>query len=271
MGLRMLAYRAGLSWPTKSPELTTEVSPDSDCDDPSPRMGHPEVRSEPASIPGDIKVIAVVEPRTLTRETLVAALATAEWRYRCRAFVDFDEWRTDPDRASTAALLVCLDGFPDREGEVKEEIRRLVSEDPAIPVVAIGGSEEPSYISRVLGTGARGYIPTSVNLDVAARAVSLAIAGGIFVPAVALYELTEGGTRSEIGIGRQFGLTERQVAIAGAVAQGKPNKVIAYELGLCESTVKVHVRTLMKKLQARNRTEIAFKLHAAKLGLDGSR
>lgn len=37
-----------------------------------------------------------------------------------------------------------------------------------------------------------------------------------------------------------------------------PNKLIAYELNMCESTVKVHVRTIMKKLKARNRTEVAF-------------
>jgi DNA-binding NarL/FixJ family response regulator len=61
-----------------------------------------------------------------------------------------------------------------------------------------------------------------------------------------------------------LGLSERQAAVADAVALGKPNKIIAYELDLCESTVKVHIRTIMKKLQARNRTEIAFKLHAAK-------
>ncbi len=42
---------------------------------------------------------------------------------------------------------------------------------------------------------------------------------------------------------------------------GKANKIIAFELNLCESTVKVHVRSIMRKLQARNRTEVAFKLH----------
>ena len=39
----------------------------------------------------------------------------------------------------------------------------------------------------------------------------------------------------------------------------KPTKVIAYELGMCESTVKVHVRRIMKKLNAKNRTDVAIK------------
>jgi DNA-binding NarL/FixJ family response regulator len=42
------------------------------------------------------------------------------------------------------------------------------------------------------------------------------------------------------------------------VAEGQPNKVIAYELGIAESTVKVHIRHMMKKLNARNRTQLVL-------------
>jgi DNA-binding NarL/FixJ family response regulator len=50
----------------------------------------------------------------------------------------------------------------------------------------------------------------------------------------------------------------RQAAVIEALRQGKPNKIIAYELEMRESTVKVHVRNIMKKLKARNRTEVAY-------------
>jgi DNA-binding NarL/FixJ family response regulator len=40
--------------------------------------------------------------------------------------------------------------------------------------------------------------------------------------------------------------------------QGKQNKMIAYELGMCESTVKVHIRHIMRKLNARNRTQVVL-------------
>jgi DNA-binding NarL/FixJ family response regulator len=40
--------------------------------------------------------------------------------------------------------------------------------------------------------------------------------------------------------------------------QGKQNKIIAYELSMCESTVKVHIRHIMKKLKARNRTQVVL-------------
>jgi len=44
-----------------------------------------------------------------------------------------------------------------------------------------------------------------------------------------------------------------------AIQQGKSNKVIAYELNMCLSTVKVHVRNVMRKMGAKNRTDVAMK------------
>jgi DNA-binding NarL/FixJ family response regulator len=52
--------------------------------------------------------------------------------------------------------------------------------------------------------------------------------------------------------------TARQAAVVEALRRGKANKIIAYELKMRESTVKVHVRNIMKKLHATNRTEVAF-------------
>ena len=59
--------------------------------------------------------------------------------------------------------------------------------------------------------------------------------------------------------GQAYGLfTERQAAVVEALRRGKANKLIAHELHMCESTVKVHVRKIMKKLKATNRTQVAF-------------
>jgi DNA-binding NarL/FixJ family response regulator len=55
--------------------------------------------------------------------------------------------------------------------------------------------------------------------------------------------------------------TQRQAEVAQALRRGKANKIIAYELNLRESTVKVHIRNIMKKLKATNRTEVAFKIN----------
>jgi DNA-binding NarL/FixJ family response regulator len=51
----------------------------------------------------------------------------------------------------------------------------------------------------------------------------------------------------------------RQIQVLERLNQAKQNKVIAYELGMAESTVKVHIRHIMKKLNARNRTQVVLK------------
>ena len=54
--------------------------------------------------------------------------------------------------------------------------------------------------------------------------------------------------------------TPREIEVLHRLRQGLQNKIIAYELGISESTVKVHLRNVMKKLNASNRTQVAFML-----------
>jgi DNA-binding NarL/FixJ family response regulator len=63
------------------------------------------------------------------------------------------------------------------------------------------------------------------------------------------------------------GLMARQVAVVEGIRKGNPNKMIAHELNLRESTVKVHIRNIMKKLNSKNRTELSY--IANKIETDG--
>jgi DNA-binding NarL/FixJ family response regulator len=58
-------------------------------------------------------------------------------------------------------------------------------------------------------------------------------------------------------------LTARERKVVQAIQRGKPNKIIAYDLNMCESTVKVHVRNVMKKWKAKNRTDVAIRAQTA--------
>ena len=60
------------------------------------------------------------------------------------------------------------------------------------------------------------------------------------------------------GDGGPVGFSPRQLQVLELLKEGKQNKIIAYELGMCESTVKVHIRILMKKLKAGNRTQVVL-------------
>jgi DNA-binding NarL/FixJ family response regulator len=57
---------------------------------------------------------------------------------------------------------------------------------------------------------------------------------------------------------KQIDLTSRQINVLARLRQGKANKIIAHELQMSESTVKVHVRNIMRKMGATNRTQAVY-------------
>ena len=56
------------------------------------------------------------------------------------------------------------------------------------------------------------------------------------------------------------------MAVLNCLREGKSNKIIAYQLGMCENTAKAHVRNVLKKLGATNRTEAAYLAHTHQMG-----
>jgi DNA-binding NarL/FixJ family response regulator len=134
---------------------------------------------------------------------------------------------------------------------------------PNTPIIVISDHEETQQIVDALECGVRGYIPTSTAMAVVVGAIQLVQSGGVFVPASAITApAREQGLRLSIpamtadNTFKDF--TNRQMQVLACLRQGEPNKTIAYELKLCESTVKVHVRHIMKKLGATNRTQAVF-------------
>jgi len=212
---------------------------------------------------GGSPLISIIDPRTLGRDILARALEAPECGFRSRAFACLNDWlRNDQIRGDTAAILLGIGATDADDPGLAEDLQLLAREFSHIPAIVMGDIEDPSQVLGILSHGARGYIPTSVSLAVAIQAISLARAGGLFVPASSLMQSEQRspeGSRTSLPANQLF--TARQAAVADGVARGKANKIIAYELNLCESTVKVHIRSIMKKLQARNRTEVAFKLH----------
>jgi DNA-binding NarL/FixJ family response regulator len=97
-----------------------------------------------------------------------------------------------------------------------------------------------------------------MGFELAMEAVRFVFAGGTYAPMDCL--VGRGGPGDAPSQPPASGLvTARELAVIRAIQKGKSNKVIAYELNMCESAVKVHVRRTMKKLNAQNRTDVAIK------------
>ncbi|EAR21775.1 Bacterial regulatory protein, LuxR family:Response regulator receiver [Nitrococcus mobilis Nb-231] len=149
------------------------------------------------------------------------------------------------------------------EETVCNDIDRLKQGLVDVPVVILSEREEPHCILKALRLGVHSYISTGLNPEVVILALRLIQAGGSFIPSSILLEPFEGkrSVKEQSGMFAPTllqGLTPRQSEVLQLLREGKSNKIIAYELKMQESTVKVHVRQIMKKFKAINRTHAAF-------------
>ncbi|EAQ01077.1 DNA-binding response regulator, LuxR family protein [Pseudooceanicola batsensis HTCC2597] len=136
--------------------------------------------------------------------------------------------------------------------EAFDGLRLIRRAFPDVPVALISGAASPEVARQAMGFGASGFLPKTLAPDELIRAVDRLVAGGTFLPDEAVARMS-------------FSLTPREVEVVRGIAAGYSNKEIARELGVQEVTVKLHVKTLSRKLEARNRTHAAMR--ARDLGL----
>jgi len=208
--------------------------------------------------------IIIIGNRALDRECLAQSLRVNYSGAAVSTFGTVDELRRAKEHHhSMSAILLSIGGLKITDGSVTDDIEQLKSEFAAIPLIIVADNEDLAQIMKALENGVCGYIPTTVGISVAVGAIELALAGGVFVPASSILSMRELIAPSSQGARPMPGVfTARQSEVGAALRCGKANKIIAYELNMCESTVKVHVRNIMKKLKATNRTEAAYKMEA---------
>jgi DNA-binding NarL/FixJ family response regulator len=224
--------------------------------------GIPHVAAPEAPVHAD-RSLVIIDGRALDRECLAQSITAHRVGMQVLAFGSIEEWKQKQDEyPPLAAILLNVGGRKIADPNVSEEIRKLATEFGTTPVIVLADTDELSQIMKALELGARGYIPSSVGIDVCIEAIGLALAGGIFVPASSVFAMRQvldtGGSPARPMAGM---FTARQAEVVEALRRGKANKIIAYELKLRESTVKVHIRNIMKKVKATNRTEVAYKIN----------
>jgi DNA-binding NarL/FixJ family response regulator len=137
------------------------------------------------------------------------------------------------------------------------DLALLSTAAPDIPILVTADCDDAESARVILRSGARGFLPTSLGLKVLMGALERMRAGGTYVPLV----LTEPAlpTRTEPMRDTPWReLTRRQRDVLALISEGKSNKLTADSLTMTESTVKAHVKQIIKRLHVANRTQAAL-------------
>ena len=145
-----------------------------------------------------------------------------------------------------------------------EALKEIHEKIPETPIIILTAVFEKEIVQKTLDLGASGYIPKTSSNAVILSAVNLVLSGALYIPAELLRETTDSDLndlkridvvsdstdlKEKIKI-----LSPRQLDVLKLIAEGKSNKQIAFELGLTEGTVKLHVTAILKILNVYNRT-----------------
>ncbi len=165
--------------------------------------------------------------------------------------------------------LVLMDlNMPGSQG--MEALSRIKALFEAAAVVVVSGDESPSTIQRAIQHGAAGYVPKTTDPSVTIQALRLVLAQGTYLPPEAL---RQPGAESIPAVPEPAPhspnwpqeLSPRQLAVLRCLLQGKPNKVIAREIGIAEGTVKAHLWAVYQLLGVSNRAQAMYRAHELQL------
>ena len=154
----------------------------------------------------------------------------------------------------------------DESNGIAAQLAKLDVFSPETPRVLFSDNEISEHIVEAFQRRARGYIPTTTPIRQVAEAIRFIIAGGTFVPPSILVNSRPGPIATPaVAESEPYDVmgafSPRQVEVLRGLWSGLSNKMIAYQLNMCESTVKVHIRHIMRKLNVNNRTQIVIRTH----------
>ena len=212
--------------------------------------------------------IALIEARPFVREcirlSMQSALSLPVVTYSTASELE----------GNTSAKLVVLSLTDASQEACAGALLVLAEHVPGVPIIVLASTNDVDLARTAISHGAKGYIPCTMGFEIALEAMRFVLVGGSYAPFDCLLVTPAQGPASEPPRDQPSppsseiseplcDLTARERKVVQAIQRGKPNKIIAYELNMCESTVKVHVRNVMKKWKAKNRTDVAIRAQTA--------
>ncbi|MBP7337054.1 response regulator transcription factor [Niveispirillum sp.] len=160
------------------------------------------------------------------------------------------------------ALIIADPSGLDRSDDA-DPLQRLRNAAPDARLLVLSADLSQASLNRSLAAGAHGHVSKAASFNAVLRAVRLILLGQAVYPAAATQGLGQApapmATATETnGEGGGADLSPRETQILACVISGHSNKAIARRLSITESTVKMHFKNAMRKINAGNRTQAAI-------------
>jgi two-component system nitrate/nitrite response regulator NarL len=152
-----------------------------------------------------------------------------------------------------------FDGEDDADADCIRLLRKSIGD---VKIVVLTSRLSGTCLADSLNAGADGYLLKEISATALERSLGLVMVGEKVFPTYLAKLLVNGqfsAPQRQLGTGgsSSAALSDRETQILGCLVNGDPNKVIARQLHISEATVKVHLKNLLKKIRAANRTQAA--------------
>jgi len=142
-----------------------------------------------------------------------------------------------------------------------ETIQRIRQVLPNVPIILFTHSNASTDFFLAVSAGATGYILKDISFETFVKMIALAAEGNLIITppmARSVIELLRfvDSRKRQAKVEGISSLSEQEKAVLALIVENATNKEIAETLFLSESTVKVHVRNIIRKVHARNRVEV---------------
>ena len=237
------------------------------------------VRQSKGECETQFKSIAVilVGPSGLSKEGLHQVLKAHQFR----TIIEAETLDSVTDTTSSKARLVIMTD-PSAEPGLAKTLRSLRAENPALRFVLLVDVNEPIKVENALRVPAHAFLSHRMSCDALIKVLEVVLADGAVVFSIELMthllsRAHDGAESSPPAVpslppltanGRS--LSDREVDILCCLTDGASNKLIARRFGIAESTVKIHVKGILRKINAQNRTQAAIWAFAHLPAVDAS-
>ncbi|WP_029010462.1 LuxR C-terminal-related transcriptional regulator [Azospirillum halopraeferens] len=200
--------------------------------------------------------IALIDVNNLFRQGLKALFAERNFHISKEASSLAAALRVVPEGDAPQVILIDPVGI----GDAAELVRSLKAACPQARMVLLTGKLDTGIMTKAIEAGADGFLMKDISIEALTQSLRLVMMGEKVFPSPLAALLISGRLNvADTGLPASHkGVSQREAQILRCLQNGNSNKVIAGHLGITEATVKVHLKSLLRKIDASNRTQAAI-------------